>query len=71
MDGVSLIGFLHIESHLLTHDRPPADSTRNSTRPEPTKKSDSNLLLDQSNRRPVAERHVSRNSASKLSKFSV
>ncbi|KAL2070408.1 hypothetical protein VTL71DRAFT_13434 [Oculimacula yallundae] len=42
----------------------PADAARNSTKPtiDRAKSHDSNLLLDQT-RRPVAERHMSRNSA--------
>jgi len=42
----------------------PADATRNATKPsiDRAKSNDSNLLLDQT-RRPLAERHMSRNSA--------
>ncbi|TVY16241.1 hypothetical protein LARI1_G005602 [Lachnellula arida] len=44
---------------------PPAEQWMGApaTRIDSIRKNDSNLLVDQSNRRPVAERHVSRNSA--------
>jgi hypothetical protein len=52
---------------VLTSPRPPADSSRNSTKPSTDRaRNDSNILSDQPTRRPVAERHISRNSGSML-----
>ncbi|PMD35804.1 hypothetical protein L207DRAFT_465264 [Hyaloscypha variabilis F] len=44
---------------------PPTDTTRNATKPatDRAKNHDSNALVDQTSRRPGAERHISRNSA--------
>lgn len=59
-----LFGIPH--NYMLTHSRPPADAARNLAKPpnEKAKNYDSDLILDQPNKRPAAERHVSRNSAS-------
>ena len=52
---------------VLTWSRLPAESARNSTKPNVDRsRNDSNALTDQP-RRPAAERHISRNSGSKLS----
>jgi hypothetical protein len=70
MDGVSQKGSGDHRGFLLTYSRPPTDTTRNATKPatDRAKNHDSNALVDQTSRRPGAERHISRNSASKTCK---